>query len=434
MAAKTPTKRKGNLYDLTDDDLRGKGVFVRVDFDGPLIENQAKITDFSRFEATSPTIQYLIAHGARVILLWKSRYGVISNCSLECFIPKLSELTNTKVRMAPNFVGEDVDQMVAAIPDGGVLLLENVRTHRGEVENDTKFPKKLASLADLYVNDAFHTTGLAHASTERIAKLLKPAVAGLLVKQELKYLVGAVSHHKKPFAATVGGSKLSTKTIEALLDKKAQGCRIGSSFVEESMFGPAKSILQMAKEKKLHLVIPLDFLVRRIGPPHEVKNATIARLPNGWRGVDVGSASINMFSSTLGAAKTKIAKCLADLSGKGATTIVTGGASREYLQSRGLADRISHISMGGPILALLEGRLLPALVASDGIDNDNNDNTGASDGIDNDNNDVEDDKGEDSSDKAKQSKKRSAETFASETPADKKAKLVPMETRVMEAI
>lgn len=241
---KTPPKRKRNLYDLTDDDLRGKRVFVRVDFDGPLIGNQAEITNLSKLEAASPTIQYLIAHGARVIL-----------CG------------SLVVQMAPNCVGEDVEQMVAAIPDGGVLLLENVRTHRGEMENVTKFSEKLASLADLYVNDAFCTTLSAHASTEGVAKLLKPAVAGLLMKQELEYLVGAVSQSKKPFAAIVGGSKLSTmrKTIEALLDKvdilllggtmvftfwKAQGCRIGSSFVEESMFGPAKAILRWLRRRK----------------------------------------------------------------------------------------------------------------------------------------------------------------------------------------
>ncbi|RZC49331.1 hypothetical protein C5167_017757 [Papaver somniferum] len=348
--------------------------------------------------------------------------------------------------MAPNCVGEDVEQMVAAIPDGGVLLLESVRTHRGEVENFTKFSKKLASLADLYVNDAFCTTLAAHASIEGVAKLLKPAVAGLLMKQEFEYLVGAVAHNKKPFAAIVGGSKLSMrKTIEALLDKvdilllggtmiftfwKAQGCRIGSSLVEESMFGPAKSILQMAKKKKVHLVIPLDFLVRRIGPPHDVLNATIALIPNGWRGADVGPASINMFTTTVSDAKTviwigsigayatdgwpsgteKIAKCLADLSGKGVTTIVAGGASRGYLQSQGLADKISHISMGGPILPLLEGRLLPGLVALDDYSDD--------------------DKGEDSRDKRK---KRSAETSASKTPADKKAKLRCLSNLIMSA-
>ncbi|KAI3830423.1 hypothetical protein MKW92_024116 [Papaver armeniacum] len=395
---KTPPKRKRNVYDVTDDDLRGERVFVRVDFDGPLIENQAEITIFLNLR-----------------LLFLLFNGIFSNCSLECFIPKLSELTNTKVtdapeyvHMAPNCVGEDVEQMVAAIPDGGVLLLANVRTHGGEVENFTKFSKKLASLADLYVNDAFCTTLAAHASIEG----------------ELEYLVGAVSHNKKPFAAIIGGSKLSKmrKTIEALLDK-------------ESMFGPAKSILHMAKEKKVHLVIPLDFLVRRIGPPHDVQNATIALIPNGWIGVDVGPVSISKFTSTLGDAKTviwigsigayatdewpsgteKIDKCLADLTGKGVTTIVVGGASRGYLQSQGLADRISHISMGGHILPLLEGMLLPGLVALD-------DYSEASDGIDNDNNDVEDDS-RDSSDKAKQSKKRFAETSASKAPADKKAQL-----------
>ncbi|XP_074581731.1 phosphoglycerate kinase, cytosolic [Curcuma longa] len=396
---------KKSVGALKEADLKGKRVFVRVDLNVPLDENQ-KITDDTRIRAAVPTIKYLIEHGARIILsshLGRPK-GVTPKYSLKPLVPRLSELLGIQVVMANDCIGEEVEKLVAALPDGGVLLLENVRFYKEEEKNDPEFAKKLASLADLYVNDAFGTAHRAHASTEGVAKFLKPSVAGFLMQKELDYLVGAVANPKKPFAAIVGGSKVSTKigVIESLLEKvdililgggmiftfyKAQGHAVGSSLVEEDKLELATSLLEKAKSKGVSLLLPTDVVVAdKFAADANSKLVPASEIPDGWMGLDVGPDSINTFSQTLESTKTiiwngpmgvfefekfaigteAIAKKLAELSGKGVTTIIGGGDSVAAVEKAGLADKMSHISTGGGAsLELLEGKPLPGVLALD---------------------------------------------------------------------
>ncbi|RWW10963.1 hypothetical protein GW17_00025453 [Ensete ventricosum] len=306
--------------------------------------------------------------------------------------------------MANDCIGEEVEKLISALPDGGVLLLENVRFYKEEEKNDPEFAKKLASLADLYVNDAFGTAHRAHASTEGVTKYLKPSVAGFLMQKELDYLVGAVANPKKPFAAIVGGSKVSTKigVIESLLGKvdviilgggmiftfyKAQGYSVGSSLVEEDKLNLATTLLEKAKSKGVSLLLPTDVVVAdKFAADAESKIVPASGIPDGWMGLDIGPDSIKSFSGTLESTKTiiwngpmgvfeyekfavgteAIAKKLADLSGSGVTTIIGGGDSVAAVEKAGLAAKMSHISTGGGAsLELLEGKTLPGVLALD---------------------------------------------------------------------
>ncbi|KAG6487028.1 phosphoglycerate kinase, cytosolic-like [Zingiber officinale] len=396
---------KKSVGDLKGDDLKGKRVFVRVDLNVPLDENQ-KITDDTRIRAAVPTIKYLIDHGARVILcshLGRPK-GVTPKYSLKPLVPRVSELLGVDVEMADDCIGEEVEKKVAALPDGGVLLLENVRFHKEEEKNDPEFCKKLAALADLYVNDAFGTAHRAHASTEGVTKFLKPAVAGFLMQKELDYLVGAVGNPTRPFAAIVGGSKVSTKigVIESLLGKvdllllgggmiftfyKAQGYSVGSSLVEEDKLELAISLLEKAKSKGVSLLLPSDVVVAdKFAADANSMVVPASSIADGWMGLDIGPDSIKTFSESLDAAKTiiwngpmgvfefekfaagtdAIAKKLADLSANGVTTIIGGGDSVAAVEKAGLADKMSHISTGGGAsLELLEGKPLPGVLALD---------------------------------------------------------------------
>ncbi|XP_008805982.2 phosphoglycerate kinase, cytosolic [Phoenix dactylifera] len=395
---------KRSVSTLKEADLKGKRVFVRVDLNVPL-DDSLKITDDNRIRAAVPTIKYLMDHGARVILsshLGRPK-GVTPKYSLKPLVPRLSELLGVSVEMANDCIGEEVEKMVAALPNGGVLLLENVRFYKEEEKNDPEFAKKLASLADLYVNDAFGTAHRAHASTEGVAKFLKPAVAGFLMQKELDYLVGAVANPKRPFAAIVGGSKVSTKigVIESLLEKvdilllgggmiftfyKAQGHPVGSSLVEDQL-DLATALLEKAKSKGVSLLLPTDVVVAdKFAADADSKVVPASGIPDGWMGLDIGPDSIKTFSESLDSTKTiiwngpmgvfefekfavgteAIAKKLADLSGKGVTTIIGGGDSVAAVEKMGLADKMSHISTGGGAsLELLEGKSLPGVLALD---------------------------------------------------------------------
>ncbi|ERN19700.1 phosphoglycerate kinase, cytosolic [Amborella trichopoda] len=397
--------RKKSVGDLSPSDLKGKRVFVRVDLNVPLDDNQ-KITDDTRIRAAVPTIKYLMENGAKVILashLGRPK-GVTPKYSLKPLVPRLSELLGVPVLTADDCIGEAVEKLVASLTEGGVLLLENVRFYKEEEKNDPEFSKKLAALADLYVNDAFGTAHRAHASTEGIAKFLRPAVAGFLMQKELDYLVGAVSNPKRPFAAIVGGSKVSTKigVIESLLEKcdillmgggmiftfyEAQGFSVGSSLVEEDKLDLATSLLEKAKAKGVALLLPTDVVVAdKFAPDAESKVVPASEIPEGWMGLDIGPDSIKTFNDALEPAKTiiwngpmgvfefekfaagtkAIAKKLAELSEKGVTTIIGGGDSVAAVEQAGLADKMSHISTGGGAsLELLEGKPLPGVLALD---------------------------------------------------------------------
>ncbi|OAY78916.1 phosphoglycerate kinase, cytosolic [Ananas comosus] len=394
---------KKSVGDLKEADLKGKRVFVRVDLNVPLDENQ-KITDDTRIRSSVPTIKYLMQNGAKVILcshLGRPK-GVTPKYSLKPLVPRLSELLGVNVVMANDCIGEEVEKLVAALPDGGVLLLENVRFYKEEEKNDPEFAKKLAALADLYVNDAFGTAHRAHASTEGVAKFLKPAVAGFLMQKELDYLVGAVANPKKPFAAIVGGSKVSTKigVMESLLAKvdilvlgggmiftffKAQGYSVGSSLVEEDKLDLATSLLEKAKSKGVSILLPSDVVIaNKFAADAESKVVPASAIPDGWMGLDVGPDAIKTFCEALDTTKTiiwngpmgvfefekfavgtdAIAKKLAELTGKGVTTIIGGGDSVAAVEKAGLADKMSHISTGGGAsLELLEGKPLPGVLA-----------------------------------------------------------------------
>nr|ABR16231.1 unknown [Picea sitchensis] len=361
---------KKSVGDLKESDLKGKRVFVRADLNVPLDENQ-NITDDTRIRAAVPTIKYLIGNGAKVILashLGRPK-GVTPKYSLKPLVPRLTELLGVNVLKTDDCIGEEVEKAVASLPDGGVLLLENLRFHKEEEKNDPEFAKKLASVADLYVNDAFGTAHRAHASTEGVTKYLKPAVAGFLMQKELDYLVGAVSVPKRPFAAIVGGSKVS------------------SSLVEDDKIELASTLMKKAKEKGVSLLLPTDVVIAdKFAADANSKVVPASDIPDGWMGLDIGADSIKTFSEALDTTKTviwngpmgvfefdkfslgttSIAKKLAELSGKGVTTIIGGGDSVAAVEKAGLAEKMSHISTGGGAsLELLEGKTLPGVLALD---------------------------------------------------------------------
>ncbi|KAL5199381.1 hypothetical protein ABZP36_020584 [Zizania latifolia] len=396
---------KRSVGTLAVSDLKGKKVFLRADLNVPLDDSQ-KITDDTRIRASVPTIKFLMEKGAKVILashLGRPK-GVTPKYSLKPLVPRLSELLGVEVVMANDCIGEEVQNLAAILPDGGVLLLENVRFYKEEEKNDPGFAKKLASVADLYVNDAFGTAHRAHASTEGVTKYLKPSVAGFLMQKELDYLVGAVANPKKPFAAIVGGSKVSSKigVIESLLAKvdililgggmiftfyKAQGYAVGKSLVEEDKLQLATSLIEKAKSKGVSLLLPTDVVVAdKFAADAESKIVPASAIPDGWMGLDIGPDSIKTFNETLDTTKTviwngpmgvfefekfaagtdAIAKKLADVTAKGVTTIIGGGDSVAAVEKAGLANKMSHISTGGGAsLELLEGKTLPGVLALD---------------------------------------------------------------------
>ncbi|CAJ2659163.1 unnamed protein product [Trifolium pratense] len=290
---------KKSVGDLSAAELKGKKVFVRADLNVPLDDNQ-NITDDTRIRAAIPTIKHLIQNGAKVILsshLGRPK-GVTPKYSLAPLVPRLSELIGIEVIKAEDSIGPEVEKLVASLPDGGVLLLENVRFYKEEEKNDPEHAKKLAALADLYVNDAFGTAHRAHASTEGVTKYLKPSVAGFLLQKELDYLVGAVSTPKRPFAAIVGGSKVSSKigVIESLLEKvdilllgggmiftfyKAQGLSVGSSLVEEDKLELATTLIAKAKAKGVSLLLPSDVVIADKFAP-DANSQHLPSLMVGW--------------------------------------------------------------------------------------------------------------------------------------------------------
>lgn len=397
---------KKTLANLSSADLANKRVLVRVDFNVPLDKATGAITDDTRIRAALPTIQDLTSKGAKVILVshFGRPKGVEEASRLTPVAVRLSELLGQPVLKTDDCIGDAVAAQLSTLESGQVALLENVRFYPEEEKNDPEFAKKLASLADLYVNDAFGTAHRAHASTEGVTHYLSPSVAGYLVEKELKYLQNAIEHPQRPLAAIVGGSKVSSKigVIETLLDKvdklfigggmiftfyKARGLSVGKSLVEEDKLELARSLELKAKERGVQLLLPVDVVVAdNFAPDANAQTVSIENIPDGWMGLDIGPESVKEFLTALEDVKSviwngpmgvfefdkfavgteAIARSLATLTGKGTTTIIGGGDSVAAVEKVGVADQMSHISTGGGAsLELLEGKILPGIAALD---------------------------------------------------------------------
>ncbi len=402
------TMAKRSLSTLGAEDLSGKRVLVRVDFNVPL-SDQGVITDDTRIRAALPTIKDLIEKSARVILVahfGRPKGEVNETMRLTSVAQRLSELLGKTVVKTDSCIGSEAKSKVFDMANGEVVLLENVRFISGEEKNDTEFAKELASLAEVYVNDAFGAAHRAHASTEGVTKFLKPCVAGYLMEKELQYLQGAIDDPKRPLAAIVGGSKVSSKigVLESLIDKcdkiivgggmiftfyKARGLSVGNSLVEEDKLELAKALEEKAKSKGVEFLLPSDvILADKFSPDANSKVSKVDEISEGWMGLDIGSESIKLFQDALKDCKTiiwngpmgvfefekfatgtnEIANTLAELSSKGCCTIIGGGDSVAAVEKAGLAKNMSHISTGGGAsLELLEGKVLPGVAALDEI-------------------------------------------------------------------
>ena len=387
-----------NKKTVKDIDLKGKKVFVRCDFNVPMDEKQ-NITDDTRIVAALPTIKYLLEQDCKIILashLGRPKGEVKPEFSLAPVAKELSKLLNKEVIMAKDVIGEDATNKAENLKEGEIMLLENVRFHREETDNDPEFAKKLASMAEVYVNDAFGAAHRAHASTAGIAQYL-PAVSGFLIEKELTVLGNAINNPERPFMAILGGAKVSDKigVIDSLLDKvdtlmigggmaytffKAQGYSVGNSLCEEEKTGLALAAMEKAKQKGVKLLLPVDTKVgKEFKPDTESKTVAWTDIPDGWEGFDIGEKTIEMFKNELKNAKTviwngpvglfefdqfaigtnEIAKTLADLD---ATTIIGGGESGAAVAKAGLADKMTHICTGGGAsLEFLEGKKLPGI-------------------------------------------------------------------------
>lgn len=396
---------KKSVGDLGEADLKGKKVFVRADFNVPLNKETKAISDDTRIRGAMPTIKYLSEKGAKVILsshLGRPKGFDVDNFSLSPVPPRISELLGKEVKLVPDCIGDKVSSFVDTMADGDVCLLENVRFYPEEEKNDPEFAKKLAANADLYVNDAFGTAHRAHGSTEGVASFLKPAVAGFLLQKELDYLQGAVDEPKRPFAAIVGGSKVSSKisVIEAMLNKvdklilgggmvftflKARGVDVGDSLVEDDQLDLATKLEGIAKEKGVELFLASDVtMADKFAADANVKVVDINSMEKGWMGLDIGPKTLADIQAGLADCKTVIwngpmgvfemeafakgtngvASTLAELTPKGCITIIGGGDSVAAVEAAGLAEKMSHISTGGGAsLELLEGKVLPGVAA-----------------------------------------------------------------------
>ncbi len=393
-----------NKLTVEDLNLQGKRVLMRVDFNVPL-EN-GKVANDKRIKAALPTIKYIVKNGGKLILmshLGRPKGQRVPEMSLKPCVAVLSELLGKDVAFVDDCIGTTVESAVGKLQEGDVLLLENLRYYKEETDNDPAFAEKLAAFGDLYVNDAFGTAHRAHASTEGVTHYFDQCAAGYLMMKELDYLGRVMENPERPFIAILGGAKIAGKidVITNLLPKvdqviigggmtytffKAQGLEIGNSLLEEDKVDYAKEILARGGDK---LVLPVDCLVsdffdfkaRKIG---ELKEVKADDMPAGWMGLDIGSQTIKSFSTILESAKTiiwngpmgvfeidetargtyAIANILADVTARGATTVIGGGDSASAVNKAGVADKVSHVSTGGGAsLEFIEGKTLPGVAA-----------------------------------------------------------------------
>ena len=387
-----------NKKTIRDIDLKGKRVLVRCDFNVPMDENQ-NITDNRRIVAALPTIKYLIEQECKIVLcshLGRPKGEFKKEFSLAPVAAELSKQLGQEVLMATDVIGENAKTLAENLKPGQVMLIENVRFHKEETENDPEFAKQLANFGEIFVNDAFGTAHRAHASTEGVSHYL-PAVSGFLIEKELKFLGDALENPERPFISILGGSKVSDKigVIDSLLEKvdelligggmsytfyKALGYSVGNSICEDDKIDLAKELMEKAKAKNVKMLLPID---NKLGKEFSANTETMVvdreSIPDGWEGLDIGPKTIELYAEELKKAKTVIwngtvgvaefdlfaegtnslAKVLSELD---ATTIIGGGDTAAAVQKAGLADKMTHVSTGGGAsLEFLEGKKLPGI-------------------------------------------------------------------------
>ena len=386
---------------IEDVNVQGKRVLVRVDYNVPLTP-EGTVADDKRIVAALPTVKYLLEHGARVILcshLGRPKGTVKPEFSLKPVVARLKELLpGVKIDFASDCIGEEAKEKAMALQDGQILLLENLRFHKEEEKNDPEFAKELASLAEIYVSDAFGTVHRAHASTAGVAAYL-PAVAGFLIGKELSIMGQALEDPQRPFVAILGGAKVADKigVIKNLLQKcdsliigggmaytffAAQGYGIGDSLLDKDSIGLAKDLMAEAESRGVKLLLPVDTVVaKEFAADAEHKTVKVSEIPDGWQGLDIGEESRKLFAGVIESAKTVIwngpmgvfefpafakgtaavAEACAKCQG---TTIIGGGDSASAVKKLGYADKMTHISTGGGAsLEFLEGKVLPGVAA-----------------------------------------------------------------------
>ncbi|MCG7336207.1 phosphoglycerate kinase [Sporosarcina sp. ACRSM] len=389
-------KSKKTMKDLQ---LEGKRVFCRVDFNVPMEEG--KVTDDTRVRAAIPTITYLTEQGAKVILashLGRPKGEVKDDMRLTAAGEKLAELLGKPVTKLDTSIGEEVENAISTMKNGDIVLLENVRFHPGEEKNDAELAKQFASLADVFVNDAFGAAHRAHASTAGIAEHI-PAVSGFLLEKELDVLGKALSTPERPFTAIIGGAKVKDKidVIDHLLDKvdnliiggglsytflKAQGYEIGKSLLEEDKIDLAKSFIQKAKDKGVNLYLPIDTVVAdNFALDAQTKVVKVDAIPADWQGLDIGTETAELYAKVIKESKLiiwngpmgvfemepfaggtkRVAQAMAETEGY---TVIGGGDSAAAVEKFGVADQMDHISTGGGAsLEFMEGKALPGVTA-----------------------------------------------------------------------
>ena len=388
-----------NKKTIKDIDLKGKKVFVRCDFNVPLDEN-GNITDNRRIVGALDTIKYLLDQNCKIILcshLGRPKGEVKPEFSLAPVAKELSKLLGKEVKLAKDVIGENAKELTSNMKNEDIVLLENVRFDPREEKNDPEFSKELASMAEVFVNDAFGTAHRAHSSTAGIAEYL-PAVSGFLIEKELKFLGSALENPERPFVAILGGKKVSDKigVINSLLEKvntlmiggamaytffKAQGYNVGNSICELDKLDLAKELMEKAEKKGVKLMLPIDTkLGKEFDPNTETKTVSWTEIPDGWEGFDIGEKTIELYKNELKNAKTviwngpvglfefdtfaigtnEIAKTLSEMTD--CTTIIGGGDSAAAVEKAGLAEKFTHISTGGGAsLEFLEGKKLPGI-------------------------------------------------------------------------
>lgn len=385
-------------------DLKNKRVLVRVDFNVPLDENQ-NITDDIRIRASLPTIKKIIDEGGKTILmshLGRPKGERKPEFGLRPVAVRLSELLVKEVLFANDCIGDDVNKSVGSMNAGDVLLLENVRFHSGETKNDPEFAKQLASLGDVFINDAFGAAHRAHSSTEGVTKYIRTCAAGYLMEKELDYLGSALAEPRKPYCAILGGAKISGKidVINNLIDKvdtliigggmaftffKAQGKEIGKSLLEEEKLEMGADILKKIDKSNAKLLLPVDVVVAsEFNNESPATTVSVDNIPVNQMGLDIGPETIKLFNDELLRSKTivwngpmgvfemdnfakgtfAIANSLSEATSNGSVTVVGGGDSAAAISKAGLLDKVSHVSTGGGAsLEFLEGKTLPGVAA-----------------------------------------------------------------------